>query len=76
MKAQHANEKQKNSPQETQKTLKISPISLCDKTMSLRQFPTESATSGVRMVGENPDFSTDSKPLQASVPSVMKCGEQ
>lgn len=39
--------------------LKISPISLCDKTMNLRQFPTESATSGVRVVGENPDFPTD-----------------
>lgn len=82
MKEQHANEKQKNSPQETQKTLKISPVSLCDKTMNLRQFPTESATSGVRMVEENPHFPTDeqsapgpiSKPLQASVPSVMKCG--
>lgn len=81
-KEQNANEKQKNSSQEMQKTLKFSSISLCDKTMNLRHCSTKSATSGVRLVGANPDFSTDdqcvlgqiSKPLQASVSSVTKCG--
>lgn len=57
-------------------------FSLCDKTMKLRHCSTKSAASGVRLVGANSDFSTDnqcvlgqiSKPLQAAVSSVMKCG--
>lgn len=65
-----------------EKTLKITPFNLHDKTKTPRQVSTKSASSGVTLVGAVPDFSTDkqcalgpiSKPLGAPLCTVTQWG--